>query len=804
MSGPKPLTADQVYNRCPPEKFDFDTTDGLEELELPCGQDRVLRALEFGAAIRSDGFNLFVLGPSGVGKHELSQRFLARRSAGEETPPDWCHVFNFQSPNRPRAIKLPAGEARLFKRDMDGLVEELRTSIPATFESEEYQGRMQELHEEMARRQHEGIRAVQEEAAEHDIALITTPSGFTFAPSRKGEVLDPAEYNKLPEDERRRIEEKVEELQEKLQQTIQQIPRMRKEFQDKARRINEEMVQFTLGGPIGELKDKWSHLPDVVEQLDAVREDVVVHAEAFRADAGNASPDGLLRRYRVNVLVDNADTEGAPVIYEDLPNHQHLVGLIEHRFHQGALYTDFSLIRAGALHRANGGYLILDARRVLTQPMAWESLKRVLFSGEIRIESLERLYGLVTTVSLQPEPIPVSLKVVLLGDRLLYYLLSYYDPDFNELFKVEADFEDDLDRSDDSYTLYARMVGTLARRAGLRPLDRGAVARVIEHASRLADDQRKLSAHDRALRDLLAEADHWAGAAGAGNVGAEHVERAIEEQIRRADRLRRRSLEQIRRGTVLIATEGERIAQVNGLSVIQLGASAFGRPSRITATARPGKGQVVDIEREAKLGGSIHSKGVMILSRFLASRYAGEKELSLSASLAFEQSYGGVEGDSASVAETCALLSAIARVPLRQSMAVTGSVNQHGEVQAVGGVNEKIEGFFDVCRDAGDLDGHGVLIPASNIEHLMLRSDVRREVDARRFHVYAVRTVDEAIALLTGMTPGDPDDRGVFPKESFNHLVADRLAAFAKLSRKRYRRAQSGDEDGDSEIDSDE
>eukprot|EP00003_Mantamonas_plastica_P012144 TRINITY_DN22106_c0_g1_i1.p1 TRINITY_DN22106_c0_g1~~TRINITY_DN22106_c0_g1_i1.p1 ORF type:complete len:710 (-),score=36.15 TRINITY_DN22106_c0_g1_i1:37-2166(-) len=693
MAIPAPLTSDQVYHRCPIEKLDFETTESLEDLELPCGQERVLRALEFGASMEAAGFNLFVLGPSGAGKHELVKRFLAGHAASRPVPSDWCYVFNFKVSDQPRVIALPAGQGQSLRKDMVDLADELRTAIPAAFESEEYQSRLQELQEEMAKRQHQGLFDIQEEANSNNIAMVTTPAGFTFAPMKGGEVIDPEEYKNFSDEEKALVESKVEELQKKLQQTIQQIPRLRKEVRERVHALNEEMVQLTLGGPIGELRAKWQDLPDVVAYLDAVREDVVEHAEAFQ-DTDNGPPLGLLGRYKVNLLVDNRETQGAPVIYEDLPNHQHLVGQIEHHARQGTLYTDFTLIRGGAVHRANGGYLIIDARRLLTQPMAWESLKRVLFSGEIRIESLERLYGLVSTVSLQPEAIPVSVKVVLLGDRMLYYLLSHYDQDFLDLFKVEADFEDDLDRDDECYDLYARMIATMARHLNTRPLERAGVARLIEHASRLAADQKKLTAHDRVLRDLLSEADHWAGQAGVDGIGAEHIQQAIDEREYRASRIRERSREQISRGIVMIATEGAQVAQVNGLSVLRIGASMFGQPSRITATARPGKGQVVDIEREAKLGGPIHSKAVMILSRFLASRYAGDGELSLSASLAFEQSYGGVEGDSASVAETCVLLSAIARIPLKQSFAVTGSMNQHGEVQAVGGVNEKNRGLL--------------------------------------------------------------------------------------------------------------
>ncbi len=784
MPLPAPLTGDQVYHACPEEKLDFLTTDDLQDLDQPYGQDRVLRALEFGAGIRAEGFNLFVLGPAGAGKHELVERFLSRHAARQPVPPDWCHVYNFRFSDRPGAIQLPAGQGQQFKKDMSDLAEELRTAIPAAFESEEYQARLQELQEEMAKRQHQGLFEIQEEANRNNIAMITTPAGFTFAPMRKGEVIDPEEYKKFSDEEKQLVESKVEELQKKLQQTIQQIPSMRKEVRERVHALNEEMVQLTLGGPIGELREKWSHLPEVVDYLDAVREDVVEHAEAFQ-DSDNGPPAGLLARYKVNLLVDNAETVGAPVIYEDLPNHQHLAGQIEHRARQGNLYTDFTLIRGGSMHRANGGYLIIDARRVLTQPMAWESLKRILSSGEIRIESLERLYGLVSTVSLQPEPIPVSVKVVLLGDRMLYYLLSHYDPDFLDLFKVEADFEDDLVRNDDCYELYARMIATMARALKMRPLERGAVARLIEHASRLAADQRKLTAHDRVLRDILSEADHWASQAGADTVEACHLQQAIDEREYRASRVRERSREQISRGVVIIATSGEEVAQVNGLSVLRLGASMFGQPTRITATARPGKGQVVDIEREAKLGGPIHSKAVMILSRFLASRYAGDGELSLSASLAFEQSYGGVEGDSASVAETCVLLSAISRVPIRQSFAVTGSMNQHGEVQAVGGVNEKIEGFFDVCREAGEVGGQGVLLPASNVEHLMLRADVRQAIAEDRFRIYPISHINEAIELLTGLEAGELDSNGEFPANSFNRRVAERLEKFAEASKKR-------------------
>lgn len=802
MAEIKPLRADQVYRECPVDELDFDTTEALEALPEPIGQDRFMRAMRFGTGIRNGGFNLFVLGPRGLDRHGLVKRFLNGHAVQREVPPDWCYVMDFTAPDRPAALRLGAGEGQKLRQDMEDFVEELRTSVAAVFESEEYQSRAQTIQGEFEQRQHKGLSAIGEEASQAGIALISKPGGFTMAPMRDGEVLDPEEYEKLPAEERERIEQKVAELQKKLQQEIQRIPALRKELIGRVRELNEEMVLVALEGPIRELKKRWAHAPEVLAHLDAVRKHVVDHPEALRGQQGSGPPEQFLDRFRVNLLVDNAETKGAPIIYEDLPTHHHLVGWIEHQVRNGALYTDVSMIRPGALHRANGGYLIIDARRVLANPMAWESLKRVLLSQDIRIESLERIYGMVSTTSLQPANIPVSVKVILVGERALYYQLAQYDPDFLELFKVEVDFEDEIDRNDDSLHRYARMLADLARRGQVAPLDRSGVARMIEHASRLADDQQKFTASDRALSDVLAEADYWAQDAGSDVISAGHIQRAIDERQVRSERLRQASLEQIGRGTVMIATRGSTVAQLNGLSVLQLGDFRFGRPSRITATARPGRGQLVDIEREVDLGGPIHSKGVLILSRFIAARFAPEGELSLAASIVFEQSYGGVDGDSASLAETCVLLSAITDIGLNQSLAVTGSISQHGEVQAVGGVSEKVEGFFEVCRQAGELDGHGVLIPATNVDHLMVNQAVREAVASGRFNIYPVSTVNQALELLTGMPAGELNEDGLFPEGSFNRVVADRLEHFGRLARK-AREPVTGNQQDSGDVESD-
>jgi lon-related putative ATP-dependent protease len=791
----------RLFRSCPTDAFDFEVTSELESLDLLVGHERARDALSFGTAIRSDGFNLFVLGQPGHDRHRLVGSFLAEKARGASPPRDWCYRFNFDDPAVPLALSLPPGLGRRLRTDLEELVEELRSAIPAVFESEEYQNRLHELKQAMGERQRDAVEAVRREAREQGILLLSTPNGFTFAPADGDKMMAPEAFEKLPKDDRARIEARVEILQRKLAQAIRQMPRLAKQLRDQVNALNAEMLESAVGAPLDELKERYAEHDGILAHLGSIGTAILLNVDAFIADEPDIPAEAVFSRFQINLLVDNAEARGAPLIHQDLPTHQHLVGRIEHHVHNGTLLTDFSLIRAGALHRANGGYLVLDVRGVLAQPGAWETLKRVLRAGEIRTESLEQAYGLISTVTLDPEPIPLDVKIVLLGDRLLYYLLCEHDPEFLELFKVQADLEDELDRDPEHVTFYARMVATLAREAALRPLDRGGVAAVIERASRLADDQRKLTARHRDLHDLVLEADHWAGEEAARVITRHHVEKAVTQQLWRAGRIRERSHEMITRGTMLVATQGRVVGQVNGLSVLQLGESAFGQPSRITATARPGSGQVVDIEREARMGGRIHSKAVMILSRYLASRYAGEQPLSLSASLAFEQSYGGIEGDSASVAEVCALVSAIARVPLDQAFAVTGSIDQHGRVQAVGGVNEKIEGFFDVCAARGDLQGQAVILPATNVEHLMLKAEVREAVEQGRFRVFAVSRVDEALELLSGLTTGEADDQGRFPAGSLDARVAERLARFREAVKHSPREARGDDGDDHRESD---
>ncbi|MBI3043818.1 MAG: AAA family ATPase [Betaproteobacteria bacterium] len=790
------LAPSELCRSCDPERFPFQTTDELEDLAQVLGQARAVDAIRFGVGIGRDGYNLFAMGPEGLGRHTIVRRHLEEQATRQATPADWCYVFNFETPHKPRALQLPAGRASGFKQDMARLVEDLRAGIPAAFESDEYRSRQRDIETEFSDRQDQAIGAIGERAKDQGIALVRTPAGFGFAPRHGEGVMSPDEFRKLPETEQKRLEGAITGFQEELERAIHDVPKWRREAQRKLRELNRQVTRTAVNGLIEELKAAWQPLPQVVEYLARVQEDVLDHAEVFRQPKDGEQPtlfgvplslpevgESFLHRYQVNALIGHAADGGAPIVYEDHPTHDNLVGRIEHIAQMGALVTDFTLIKAGSFHRANGGYLILDALKVLTQPFAWEALKRALRSREIRIESLGQMLSLVSTVSLEPEPIPLDVKVVVVGQRLLYYLLHAYDPEFSELFKVAVDFEEDIGRRPDSDLLYARMIATLARREKLRPFDRRAVARVIEHGAREAGDAEKLSVQLRDISDLLRESDYWAGTAARGAVSGEDVQRAIDARTERADRVRDRLQEEILRGTLLIDTGGERAGQANGLSVVQLGGFSFGVPHRITARVRLGAGKVVDIEREAELGGPLHSKGVLILSGFLAGRYAANKPLSLAASLVFEQSYGGVEGDSASSAELYALLSALADAPLKQSLAVTGSVNQHGEVQAIGGVNEKIEGFFDICRARGLTGVQGVLIPASNVKHLMLRRDVVEAVAAGRFRIYPVETVDQGIEILTGVPAGSRGAGGQFPGGTLNFRVEQRLSEFAERIR---------------------
>jgi lon-related putative ATP-dependent protease len=808
-----PLEPEKLYRKTDLSGLNFQTTEDLEGIDIFIGQPRAISALHFGMRIRQEGYNIFALGPPGTGKRSMLTRLFENKASDEPVPPDWCYVYNFKERHMPRAISLPAGQGEILRKDMEGLVEELRSVLSAAFESDEYRTRRQVLEQEFQEKQEKSLEELQQKAREQSLSLLRTPAGLVFAPMKDGEVIAPEEFQSLPEEERKQVEENISALQGELQNLLHEVPVIQREIRARLKELNRETTNYAVGDLISDLRQKYAENNDILTYLQDVEDDVVENANEFLSEddeqaAGMQNPMAMmlaraqrgqqdtLKRYQVNLLVDNSKLEGAPVIHEDNPTYQNLIGQVEHQAQMGALITDFTLIKPGSFHKANGGYLMLDIRKVLLQPFSWEIIKRALQSCMLKIESLGQMYSIISTTSLEPEPIPLKVKVALFGDRMLYYLLAQLDPDFKELFKVQADFEEEIVRDDGNQELYARLITTLGKENNLMPFEKGAVARVIEHSARMVGDSEKMSIQVQDVADLLREADFWAKESedGKSAVSDEDVQKAIEQQIFRSDRLRERVQETILRGTFLIDTEGEKVGQVNGLSVIQLGNFSFGRPNRITARVRFGKGEVVDIEREVELSGPIHSKGVLILSSFLGGRYAIERPLSLSASLVFEQSYSGVEGDSASSAELYALLSAIAETPVKQSLAVTGSVNQHGQVQAIGGVNEKIEGYFDICQARGLTGEQGVLIPSSNIKHLMLRQDVIDAVRDGKFSIYPVETVDEGIELLTGMPAGDIDEEGNYPPNTINGRVQARLTKLAE-KRQEYNRETRDKED---------
>ncbi|MGA3401248.1 MAG: AAA family ATPase [Acetobacteraceae bacterium] len=783
----QPIPPDRLYRRAALDALEFASTTELAPLPGLIEQPRAQDAIGFGTTIGQRGFNIFAIGAPGARIRQSVRALLNDAARARPAPSDWIYVNNFDAPHRPIALALPGGRAPALAKAIHNLIDDLKVALPAIFESEEYQKRRGAIEQSIQEKNEQAFATLNEKAQGRGIVILRTPVGFAMAPARDGKVVPPTEFNAWPEAAQQAVRDAIQELEKDLEETLRALPRREKEQRDAVRTLDRDTAQFAIAQPFDDAKAAFADLPAVTEHIEATRTDILENLPLFM-QAATAAAEGALTgmrlggpfdRYEINVLVTQAD-HAAPVVEELHPTLGDLLGRVEYVQMQGALITNFRLIKPGTLHRANGGMILIDARALLSEPFSWPALKRALMRGEIVIEDISRFIGLTTTVSLEPDPIPLDVKVVLFGDRMLYYLLSALDPEFAQHFKVLADFDDDIDRSAETEAILARLIGTIAAQEGLKPLDHAAVVRVVEHAARIADDAGKLTLLGEKLHDLIAEASHWAGCNRRAVATRADVEQAIAQQRRRAGRVQERSREMILRDIALIDTTGSRVGQVNGLSVLSLGDHSFGQPSRITCRVRAGSGKIVDIEREVELGGPLHSKGVLILSGFLAGRYAMDAPMSLYASLVFEQSYGGVEGDSASSAELYALLSALADAPLRQDLAVTGSVNQHGVVQAIGGVNEKIEGYFDVCAARGLTGTQGVLIPAANAQHLMLRADVVEACAAGHFAVWPVHTIDAGIGLLTGMPAGERGTGGDYPEGTLNRAVEERLKLFAK------------------------
>ena len=789
------LGSSQLRRKADLTGFGFETTADIEPLEGLIGQDRALGALKFGAGMPESDYNIFVLGTDSCGKTAAVRQTLEELAKSGATPDDWVYVHNFEDANAPNAVRLPAGRGKALAKAMTDVIDELTSTLPAAFESEDYLSRARALEAEHTGSHEARLQALSDKAEERGIAFLRTPMGFTFAPMLEGKVVKPEAFEAMPPSMQAEVRQNIEALQKELETILLEVPRLEKSKRKHLRLLNEEVAQYAVNSALEEISAEFGDIEEVGQSIENVRADLVANASLFLDEEASgatsivpqtidSSRDPRFRRYMVNALIAQpANRGGAPVIEAVNPTYGNIIGRSEHLAHMGALVTDFLLIKPGALHTANGGYLLIDARKLVAAPFAWDALKRALQTGHVQIEHPAESTGLVATQSIDPEPIPLDIKVVLFGDRELYALLSRADPEFQELFKVQADFEDTVDWDDENLRGYAAMIAAVSAKHELAPLDREAVEAVIEQGSRLASDRNKLSIEVSRIADLVREANYWAQKADRQTIAREDVQRAIAEHIQRADRIRDLDRETFERGIVMVDTEGEKVGQINGLSVLQLGDFMFGRPSRITARVRFGPGRVVDIEREVKLGGPLHSKGVMILWGYLAGTFAKDKPLALSASLVFEQSYGGVDGDSASSTELYALLSALSGVAIKQGFAVTGSVNQLGEVQAIGGVNEKIEGFFDICNARGLTGEQGVLIPKANVQHLMLREDVVEAVADGQFSVHAVATIEEGIEILTGMPAGVRGADGTFPKDTVFAKVEDTLATFARRAK---------------------
>jgi len=787
------LAPEQLSWTCDPDHFDFETTEELPDLDYAIGQQRALRSIEFGLGMEETGFNLFISGETGTSRTSTIRNILKKRARNELKPNDWVYVNNFKDSDSAISLSLPAGMGSELAADMKDLVDAFKTDIPKALESPEYEARRSEILESYQQSNNDLFQDLEKETAKHGFALQRTVSGLVVVPQTGGRNYTQEEYEALSDKKRRKLDQLGKTLTERLNEVLRRVRDNEKLTKDALGQADRDLGMSCLGHRIDPLRVKYAGLEKVLSYLDSVREDIINNLDDFKPQPPQTQIPGIkmprqeptFERYLVNLLVDNKDTEGAPVVFESNPTYNNLFGRIEHTMQYGGVaVTDFTMIRAGALHRANGGYLVVDAREVLINPFVWDALKRCIRTGDIRIEDVLEQYRFMTMVTLKPEAVPMQTKIVMIGTPWIYYLLFYVDPDYRKFFKVKAEFDSRVARTPEVMHDYALFVATHSRCEGLLHFDRSGIARLLEYTARMVEDQNKLSSQFMEIADFIREASYWAHKDGHPLVTGGDVLRAAREKLYRVNRIEERMQELYEDGTIMVDTDGAVTGQINGLSVIGLGDHTFGRPTRITARVYAGQGGMVNIEREVKLSGPIHDKGVLILTGYLGGTFAVKNPLSLSASICFEQSYDGIEGDSASSTELYALLSALSGVPIRQGIAVTGSVNQRGMVQAIGGVNFKIEGFYAVCKSQG-LTGHqGVMIPKANERHLMLSDEVVQAVVDGQFHIWSVGTIEEGIEILTGMPAGQRDKRGGFPRKSLFHLVDRRLTEMAEQVQK--------------------
>lgn len=767
---------DQLRRACDPTTLGYETTAELPQRQVIVGQDRAMAAIAFGLEMEGQGYNIFAAGPSGTGRSHAVLSSAAQAAAKRPASADWCYVYNFSEPRQPRGLRLAPGQAPAFANDVEDLVRTCLTEIPRAFETEAYEERKEQATGEEQTQRSKLLEELERQARAEGFMIQPTPMGLVTVPLLEGKPLSREQFEELPEDQRKAVDKQMEVLRERIQDTLSQVRQLERKARQIIEQLDREVAMAAVGDRFSEVRAKYQAQQALVDHLEAVMQDLVDHQAEIRGVEGpERSSDEVPTRYRVNVLVTNEPANGAPIVQEHSPTYYNLVGRLEYRPVAAGAITDHMLIKPGAIHRANGGYLILQALDMLTAPFAWEALRRTLRSQEITIENIGEQWTPIPAATLRPDPIPLDLKVILIGSPLLYFLLYHYDEEFGKLFKVKADFDSEMSISGDGCREYGAFIGSYCIRHGLRHLTREAVARLMDYGRWLVEDQEKLTTQFSRIAGLLEEANYWAGKTGADHITAGSIETALEQREYRVARVEARLQEYVQRGDLAIAVEGAKVGQINGLAVLDVGDHVFGRPSRISARTAPGRAGIIDIEREARLSGQIHQKAVMILSGYLHGTYGGEAPLSLSATIAFEQSYGPVEGDSASCAELYAILSSLSDAPIKQGIAVTGSVDQYGTIQVIGGVNYKIEGFYETCNLKGLTGEQGVLIPANNVKNLMLKPEVVQAVREGKFHLWAVSHVDEGIEVLTGLPAGSLDD-----PESIHGRVQARLKRFSE------------------------
>lgn len=793
------LSPEQLRWICPPDAFSFECTDELEELEGFLGQERALSSIEFGLRMEKSGYNLFVVGPTGTGRASAVknriERLVKEKKEKGITPEinDWCYIFNFDDPDRPQVLKLPRGEGKVLSRLVDELLKNLRDAIPKTFAGDEYKNQKQILIDEQQRKNRQIIQELEKEALEEGFAFRMTPMGPILIPLVEGKPMTQEQYLALGEEEKEIIESKRRELLTQISEAFDKIHQLEVELKNKIAELDRRVAEFAVNPLFKGLLDRYASSPEVLKFLELLQNFTLSYLHIFRdlSETPQQLPQLLPYQrlqdpflpFKINVFVDNAPLEDPPIILETHPNWSNLFGKIERRAFMGAYFSDHTMLKSGSLHQANGGYIIMYFRDLISNPGVWEGLKRTLKNQEIRLEDPFEQFGIIAPQGLRPDPLPFDAKVIIIGDEYYYRALTLLDEDFRDLFKIKADFDYQIQREEEVLHSFACFVNNCCKEEGLLPFDRTGVAKVLEYGARAVSHQKKLSSQFGFMKDILVEADFWAREEGADRVYAPHVQKTLQERKKRLSLIADRLQEAILEDVLLIDTQGKVVGQINGLAVYDLGDYSFGRPSRITARTYLGKQGVVSIERESRLSGRIHDKGVLILGGYLGYKYAQNKPLSVAASICFEQSYEGVEGDSASLAETCAVLSSLAEVPIRQDIAVTGSINQKGEVQAIGGVNQKIEGFFRTAQGKGLTKEQGVIIPRSNIQNLMLEEEVVEAVREGKFHIYAVSAVDQAMEILTGLPAGEKKPDGTFEEGTLNYLVDEKLAKTVELLR---------------------